>query len=84
MLTVETFDKRAGCTHDRGHLCCRTTPPLLYTLGLLAFGAGAGIVYYVPDESTAQIAGQLVGAGILLSAGIAALFAGNFLNNLQK
>ena len=73
----------AGARYNIGSFF-RGTPTLLYVLALLAIGAGGALVYLVPDDSAASVVAQLVGAGILVGAGGAAFFGGNFLSKLQN
>lgn len=76
-------EKAQSCS-QRATALCRSTPALLYSLALAAVAGGAALVYYVPDTSTAEIVGQLLGGGALLGAAGAALFGANLLSSLQK
>lgn len=63
---------------------CRGTPGLLSTLGLAAAAGAAAVVYFVPDDTTALVAAQAVGATALGAAAVAALVGANILGSLQK
>jgi hypothetical protein len=67
--------------------CCvtnRGTPGLLSTLGLLAAAGAAALVFAVPDDTPAFVAAQVVGAGALGAAAVAAFVGSNILGSLQK
>lgn len=60
------------------------TPGLINTVGVVALAAAAGLVFAVPDDSTAAIVAQAVGAATLAGAGAAAFAGASFLEELQK
>jgi hypothetical protein len=62
----------------------RNTPGLLSTLGLLLVAGAGAVVYFTPDETTAQLALQAVVAAALGAGGVAALVGSNLLSDLQK
>jgi len=61
----------------------RNTPGLVTTAALALFAAGPAVVYFVPEDTTAQIALQAVVALVCVLGGSAALGAANLLSTLQ-
>ncbi len=77
-------------TQDAGrHVCVcvcvshRNTPGLLNLTGATLLAATAALIYFVGDESTAEVALQAVGGLVLGGAGIAALVAASTLDDFQ-
>lgn len=65
-------------------LADKKTPGTINALGLVLLAAAAGVVYAVPDDSTALLAAQAVGAAVLAGAGGAAFVGSSLLASFQK
>ncbi|KAK9806656.1 hypothetical protein WJX73_004992 [Symbiochloris irregularis] len=62
----------------------RSTPVVLYILSVLLIATGGAVVFFTPDETTAQISIQAIAAALALAAGGAAFSGASLLSALQK
>ncbi|KAK3247567.1 hypothetical protein CYMTET_42939 [Cymbomonas tetramitiformis] len=60
------------------------SPGVLTFVGLIALSAAGAVVYAVPDDTSALLLAQAVGAAVLGAGGLAALGGSAFLSDLQK
>jgi hypothetical protein len=65
-------------------LSCRNTPGALFTLATVLLAAGPALVYFTPDDSTALVALQAIGALVCVAGGAAAYGGASLLSSLQK
>ena len=56
----------------------------LYILSFLLIAGGAAVVYFTPDETTAEISIQAIVAALALAGGGAAFSGASLLSTLQK
>lgn len=62
----------------------KNTPSALNLTGLTLVAAAGALVYFVPDDTTALLAAQAVGAVTLAGAGLASLVGASILADFQK
>ena len=62
----------------------RNTPSALFTLSTALLILGPALVYFLPDDSAALIATQVLGATICAAGGAAAYGGASLLSSLQK
>ncbi len=62
----------------------RNTPSALFTLATVLLAAGPALVYFTPDDSTALVALQVLGALVCVAGGAAAYGGASLLASLQK
>lgn len=62
----------------------RSTPGALYGLATALLVAGPALVYFVPDDSTALVVAQVLGALACVVGGSAAFGGASLLSTLQK
>lgn len=62
----------------------RNTPGALYTLATALLAAGPALVYFVPDDNTALVVAQVLGALACVVGGSAAYGGATLLSALQK
>jgi hypothetical protein len=65
-------------------LANKQTPGNINALGLVLLLAAAGLVFAVPDDSTALVVSQAAGAVVLAGAGVAAFVGASILASFQK
>ena len=63
---------------------CRGTPGNLTVLAAVLLAAAAGVVAFVPDDSTGLAVAQSAAAAVLGSGAVAAFLGGSFIGELQK